>query len=121
MVKVKDVIQETGISYHTLVKYTGLGLVPKSQRIWRGRKGSEAWYFNEVIHDINRIKEEQKSGLTLREIAENRAIERTMATFTGIMRNLPNYHFTRGSIIKIDENADGSVVVNIEMKGIKRR
>tara|TARA_B100001971_G_C18018282_1_gene446010 strand:+ start:135 stop:446 length:312 start_codon:yes stop_codon:yes gene_type:complete len=97
------------------------GSSSRPHRVWRGRKGSESWYFDEVVHDINRVKEDKKSGLNLREIAENRAIERTMDVFVGIMRNLPNYHFTNGKITQIDERSDGSVVVSIEIKGTRRR
>ena len=76
MKTLQDVTQETGISYYTLVKYTGLGLVPKPQRVWRGRKGSESLYPDNTIYLINMIIKQKESGLTLRQIAENRRIER---------------------------------------------
>ena len=116
-----DVLQETGISYYTLVKYTGLGLIPKPQRVWRGRKGSESWYPDEVVDSIKHMKEEQKSGLTLREIAENRKVERATDVFATIITNYPDYHFISGEITKTDENSDGSIVVKVEMVGLKRR
>jgi len=117
----QDVLQETGISYYTLVKYTGLGLVPKSERVWRGRKGSESWYLDDVVDIINRIKEEKDSGLTLRQIAENQKVERATDVFADIMTNYPDYHFTSGEITKTDENPDGSIVVNVKIVGVKRR
>ena len=116
----QDVLQETGISYYTLVKYTGLGLVPKSQRIWRGRKGSISLFPADIINTINRIKEERKSGLTLRQIAENRYIEKVTDIYTDIMAKYPAYHFTSGEIIKSDEKPDGSIVVKVKMVGVKR-
>ena len=120
MKTLKDVLHNTGLSYSTLVKYTGLGLVPKPQRVWRGRKGSESWYPNDVIDTIKHIKEEQSSGLTLRQIAENRKVERATDVFADIMVNYPDYHFISGEIIKSDENPDGSIVVEVKMVGVKR-
>ena len=117
----QDVLQETGISYNTLVKYTGLGLVTNSQRVWRGRKGSESWYPDEVVDTIKHIKEDQKSGLTLRQIAENRKVGRAMNVYTDIMTNYQGYHFISGEITQTDENPDGSIVVKVEMLGVKRR
>lgn len=111
--------RETGISYHTLVKYTGLGLIAKPQRIWRGRKGSESWYQDNIIDSINHIKREQKSGLTLRQIAENRRVGRAMEVFTEVMAMFPGYRFTHGSVIETDENPDGSIIMKLEMVGEK--
>ena len=113
-------MKETGISYYTVVKYTGLGLLPKPQRVWRGRKGSESWYPDEVINTIRHIKEEQKSGLTLRQIAENRRVERATDIFADVMATYPDYHLTKGQI-KAKDNPDGSISVTIEMKGEKWR
>ena len=121
MKTLKNVLQETGLSYPTLVKYTGLGLIPRPQRVWRGRKGSESQYPDEVTDTINRIKEEQKDGLTLREIAENRIVERATDVFATIMTDYPDYYFTSGEITKADENPDGSIVVEMKLVGVKRR
>ena len=117
----KDVLQEAGVSYPTLVKYTSLGLIPKPQRVWRGRKGSESWYPDDVIEIINRIKEEKDAGLTLRQIAENRKVERATDVFATIMINYPDYHFVSGDITKTDKNPDGSIVVKVNLVGVKRR
>ena len=116
----QDVLQETGISYYTLFKYVCLGLLPKSYREWRGRKGSESWYPDDIIDNIDRIKEERKSGLTLRQIAENRKVERATDIFVDIMANYPDYHFVSGEITKTDEKPDGSIVVKVEVVGVKR-
>ena len=70
MKNVAAVMQESGISYPTLVKYTEMGLLPQPQTIWRGRKGSESWYPDEVTHIINWVKLHQMRGLSLSEIAE---------------------------------------------------
>ena len=121
MKTLKDVLQETGLSYPTLVKYTGLGLVPKSQRVWRGRKGSESLYPDDVIGVVKRIKKEKASGLSLRQIAENWAVERAMDAYATIMTNYPDYHFISGEITKTDKKPDGSIVVKVEMVGVERR
>ena len=115
----QDVTQETGISYYTLVKYTGLGLIPKSQRVWRGRKGSESLYPDSIVDTIKNIEKDKQSGLTLRQIAENRRIERAMDVFAEVMTKFPNYHFTHGSIAKEYKNPDGSIIVKLEMVGEK--
>ena len=83
MKTLKEVLQETGISYHTLVKYSGMGLIPKPKRVWRGRKGSQSLYANKTIGAINRIKLKQGDGLTLREInKELQRLERTSMLVT---------------------------------------
>ena len=117
----EDVLQESGISYYTLFKYTSLGLVPHSQRVWRGRKGSESWYPDDTVNTIKRIKEEQKSGLTLREIAENWKIERALKAFTAVMNDFPDYRFVSGVATESHENPDGSIIVKVELRGVKRR
>ena len=117
MKTLQDVTQETGISYHTLVKYTGLGLVPKSQRVWRGRKGSESLYPDNTIYIINLIMEEKKTGLTLRKIAENRRVERAVTAFASVINDFPGYRFTRATAIESEERFDGSIVVKVEMVG----
>ena len=119
MVTLQDVTRETGISYYTLVKYTGLGLVPKPQRVWRGRKGSQSLYSDSVVDTIKKIEEEKRSGLTLRQIAEDRRLERTMDVFTSVMTMFPEYHFSHGEIIEKDEKPDGSIVVELRMIGRK--
>lgn len=121
MKTLKDVLQETGLSYPTLVKYTGMGLIPRPDRVWRGRKGSESWYPDDVIDAMNHIKEEQKAGLTLRQIAENRRVERATDVFADIMTKYSDYHFVSGEITKSDERPDGSIVVKVEVVGVKRR
>jgi len=119
MVTLQDVTQETGISYYTLVKYTGLGLIPKPQRVWRGRKGSESLYPDSIVKTIKNIEKDKQSGLTLRQIAENRRLERTMDVFTAVMAVFPEYHFSHGDIIGKGENPDGSITVKVEMIGRK--
>lgn len=121
MIALQDVTQETGISYHTLVKYTGLGLIPKSQRVWRGRKGSESWYQDNIIDSISHIKQEQRSGSTLRQIAENRRVGRAMEVFTEVMAMFPGYRFTHGGVIETDEHPDGSIIVKLEMAGERNK
>ena len=49
MKTLQDILQVTGLSYHTLVKYTSLGLIPNPKRVWRGRKGSESHYHDDII------------------------------------------------------------------------
>jgi DNA-binding transcriptional MerR regulator len=118
-----DILKETGLSYHTLVKYTGVGLLPKPQRIWRGRKGSKSLYPDGVIDIINHIKSEQESGLTLRQIAENWRVQRATDVFTAVISMYPEYDFTRarGDITKTNEQPDGSVIVEVKLVGEKRR
>ena len=120
MITLQDVIKETGISYYTVVKYTGLGLLPKPQRVWRGRKGSESQYPDEVVNTIRHIKEDQKSGLTLRQIAENQRVKRATDMYADIADMYPDYHLTKGEINR-KNNPDGSITVTVEMKGDKRR
>ena len=119
MVALQDVIQDTGISYYTLVKYTGLGLIPKPERIWRGRKGSESLYPDNIVKTIKNIEKDKKSGLTLRQVAENRRLERAIDGFAAVMAMFPGYHFTHGSVTKEYENPDGSIVVKLRMIGEK--
>lgn len=121
MITLQDVTQETGISYYTLVKYTGLGLIPKPQRVWRGRKGSESLYPDSIVKTIREIAKDKEAGLTLRQIAENRILERAMDAFAAVMTMFPDYHFSRGDIIEEDEKPDGSIVVKVELKGERRR
>ena len=116
-----DVLRESGLSYSTLVKYAGLGLLPKPQRVWRGRKGSESHYPDEVIELIGTIEEERDSGLTLRQIAENRRIERATDAFAEVMKKYPNYHFTHGKVVKEKKDSKGSIKVTVKMVGVKRR
>ena len=119
MVALQDVIQDTGISYYTLVKYTGLGLIPKPQRVWRGRKGSESLYPDGIVDTIKSIERDKQSGLTLRQIAENKRVERAMDVYTAVMAMFPEHHFSHGEIIEKDEKPDGSVIVKVEMTGRK--
>jgi len=116
-----DVLRESGLSYPTLVKYTGLGLLPKPQRVWRGRKGSESLYPDDVTKLIGRVKEERDSGLTLRQIAENRAVERATDVFTELISKYPDYHFTGGKITKEKKGSKGSIEVTVKMVAVKRR
>jgi len=76
MKKVSEIIEESGLSYPTLVKYTEIGLIPRPRRIWRGRKGSESLYPDDVIDIINWIKLHQQRGLSLSEIARLRKKKR---------------------------------------------
>ena len=119
MVALQDVIQGTGISYYTLVKYTGLGLIPKPERVWRGRKGSESLYPDSIVKTVKKIEKDKESGLTLRQIAENRRLERAMDGFAEVMAMFPGYHFTHGEIIEEHKNPDGSIVVELKMIGEK--
>lgn len=121
MKTISDIVNEAGITYHTLVKYTGLGLLPKPQRVWRGRKGSESLYPDNVIELIDRIKEERDSGLTLRQIAENSRIERATDAFTDVIKKYPDYHFTHGEIVDEKKESEGSIEVTVKMVGLKRR
>ena len=121
MESIHEVLQETGISYHTLVKYAGMGLLPKPQRVWRGRKGSESLYPDDVIDIISRIKEEQDSGLTLRQIVQNWEVIKATDAFTAVIRMFPDYHFISGEITEKKDNPDGSIVVKANLVGVKRR
>ena len=76
MKKVAEVIQESGLSYPTLVKYTEMRVIPRPRRIWRGRKGSESLYPDDIIDIINWIKLHQQRGLSLSEIAKLRKKKR---------------------------------------------
>lgn len=118
----QDVTRETGISYYTLVKYTGLGLIPKAKRVWRGRKGSISVYPNETVNLIRQVQREQKDGLSLRQIADRRQavnVEKGVATFAGIMEDLPCFNVTSGTIIKQTEKRDGSIEVIVKLVGYK--
>ncbi|MFC1939905.1 MerR family transcriptional regulator [Chloroflexota bacterium] len=117
----QDILQETGLSYYTLVKYSSLGLIPKSQRIWRGRKGSQSVYSDDIIEAIRQIKSDREAGLSLREISYHRRIERAVGVFSGIARNCPYYDFTGARITNIDEKPDNTVVVTVELVGTNRR
>jgi DNA-binding transcriptional MerR regulator len=70
MKTLSEVLRDGKLSYRTLVKYVEMGIIPKPQRIWRGRKGSESLYSDEVVEIINRVRSLQKRRFTLREIAE---------------------------------------------------
>lgn len=65
-----DVLRESGLSYRTLVKYTEIGLLPKPQRVWRGRKGSESIYPDDIIDRIKTIQELKAQGKSLAQIKE---------------------------------------------------
>ena len=58
--------------------------------------------------------------MTLRQIAENKRLERTMNVFTSVMAMFPDYHFSHGDIVEKDENPDGSITVKVEMIGRKK-
>jgi len=124
MKTLKDALQETGISYYTLVKYKGLGLIPKSQRVWRGRKGSESWYPDDVIVTIHRIRDEQKSGLTLRQITEKWQSEKVkwaVDVFATLAGTYPDYDIVHGEISEIKNESDDTVVVELKLRKVKRR
>lgn len=65
-----DVLRESGLSYRTLVKYTEIGLLSKPQRVWRGRKGSESIYPDDIIDRIKTIQELKAQGKSLAQIKE---------------------------------------------------
>lgn len=70
-----EILIETGLSYGTLVRYRDMGLIPKPERIWHGRKGSESVYPDsvpDIIHEIQRLKEQ---GLTLSQIKDRLLIK----------------------------------------------
>jgi len=75
-VQLSEVLRDGEISYRTLVKYTEMGLLSKPQRVWRGRKGSESLYPDDTIDLLKRIRDEQESGRSLLEIAEELREER---------------------------------------------
>ncbi|MFC2038846.1 hypothetical protein ACFLUG_03655 [Chloroflexota bacterium] len=121
MKMLQDVLKESGISYSTLVKYTGLGLLPQGERIWRGRKGSESVYSDSVIDTIKSVKDDKKSGLTLRQIAENKRVERSMDAFAEVMNKYPGYRFTVGRTIDTGQKRDGSISIIVQITGVPRK
>jgi DNA-binding transcriptional MerR regulator len=76
MKTLSDVLRDADIEYQTLIKYISIGLLPKPRRVWRGRKGSQSLYPDEIIDIINQIKLLKKQGLSLTKIAEQVRSER---------------------------------------------
>lgn len=66
-----EVLRDADIKYQTLIKYISLGLLPKPRRVWRGRKGSQSLYPDEVIDIINQIKLLKKQGFSLSEMTKH--------------------------------------------------
>jgi DNA-binding transcriptional MerR regulator len=124
MKSLREVLHDIGLSYYTLFKYSGLGLLPRPQRVWRGRKGSESWYPDDIIDTINRIKGEQESGLSLRQIVEKQQSEKfkwATDVCAALENNYPGYDITGGEITEIKDQPDGSLIVIVKALGIKRR
>lgn len=44
-----------------------------------------------------------------------------MDVFAAVMVMFPDYHFSHGDIVQEDENPDGSIVVKLEITGVKRK
>ena len=66
-----EVLAETGLTYPMLNRFKDLSIVPKPKLKGRGRrKGVIGVFEDDVIDIINRVKSEQKLGLTLSKIAE---------------------------------------------------
>ena len=76
MITLNEVLEKTGLKYHTIVKYVNMGILPRAARVWRGRKGSESLYPDEVVDIINRVKLEKKQGIPLAQIADQIQRER---------------------------------------------
>ncbi|MFC1979136.1 MerR family transcriptional regulator [Chloroflexota bacterium] len=69
MIALRELLEKTGITYHTVVKYVNMGILPRATRVWRGRKGSQSIFSDEAVDIINRVKLEKKHGIPLAQIA----------------------------------------------------
>lgn len=134
MKTLSDVLRESGLSYRTLVKYLQMGLLPKPQRVWRGRRGSESLYPDDVIEIINWVKLQQESGFSLAEIAEQcrkelgeiRVIKPTREYLIPIRSDEPELYLDAyGNFYswlqdQIDQQAPGREFSSVEMEIVKK-
>jgi DNA-binding transcriptional MerR regulator len=66
-----EVLKETGLTYPMLNRLKDLGIVQKPKRKGLGRrKGVIGVFEDDVVDIINRVKLQQKAGLSLAQIAE---------------------------------------------------
>jgi DNA-binding transcriptional MerR regulator len=71
-----EVLAETGLTYPMLLRLKDLGIVPKPKRKGLGnRKGVIGIFDDDVVDVISWVKLQQKRGLPLSEIAEQRRKE----------------------------------------------
>ncbi|MFC1951217.1 hypothetical protein ACFLXN_02270 [Chloroflexota bacterium] len=76
MITLNEVLEKTGLKYHTIVKYVNMGILPRAARVWRGRKGSQSIFPDEVVDIINRVKLDKQRGIPLSQIASQIQQER---------------------------------------------
>jgi hypothetical protein len=68
-----EVLAETGLTYPMLNRLKDLGIIPRPRLKGRGRrKGVVGVFDDDIINIINEVKSEQKSGLSLTQIASSR-------------------------------------------------
>ena len=130
----EDVLLDTDIHYQTLVKYISLGLLPKPRRVWRGRKGSQSLYPDEIIDIINQIKLLKRQGYSLNEIAKQlqqqqsgiRVLQLTEEYLLPIEKD-PTKSYLKGYKdlhswleVRIDESEPGFEVHSILMESVTR-
>jgi DNA-binding transcriptional MerR regulator len=134
MKTLSDVLRESGLSYRTLVKYLQMGLLPKPQRVWRGRRGSESLYPDDVIEIISWVKLQQELGFSLAEIAEQcrkdlgeiRVIKPTGEYLVPIKSDEPELYlgaygdFYSWLQDQINQQAPGHELSSVEMEIVKK-
>ena len=80
-----------------------------------------SWNPDDIIDNVERIKEARKSGLTLRQIAENRKVERAMDAFVELASMYPGYAIVRGSVKEIKSESGDTIVVEVKLKKVEWR
>ncbi len=134
-----DILRRTGLSHPTVFKYVQLGIVPRPERVWRGRKGSESWFPVGTIKIIDRVREQKSQGYTLNQIAEKRreavvkpeehqawgymtdTSQARSNVFIELFMKYPEDEFVSGNVTEVPGKDGNSIVVQVELSKVRRR
>ena len=140
MITTDELLKETGISYPTLTRLKDLGVIPKPSKQGLGNKRGVIGVFpDEVVSIINWVKQEQKYGLSLVEIAEKYRQRRviseedrvlppnpdrdkwTIDLFAKYEQKYSDDDLIYSTISEIRKEEDGTILIRLRRESIPRR